>query len=253
MSKIKRMEQIELYVEGKLNGTELNEFEEELNSDETLVNDLENYKKAVESIRISSRNKMKGELKTIHNEVIGSRYKISNPFIKTMKIAAVLFGILVISWPSLYFFRQSRQSKSERLFAENFAPYMNITTQRGEVMTKDKVLQNAAMYYYNNREYDKAVVNFDELIKTQVNPEPTIWFYYGITCLATNQNDKAIGIFTKLTSDKDYVLFEQSEWYLSLSYIKAKNKQKAIALLEKISLQNGQYSIKATNLLYELK
>jgi tetratricopeptide (TPR) repeat protein len=253
MNKLQKLEQIELYLEGKLAGHELEEFEEELRTDQDLLNELENYKKAVEGIRILSRNQMKTKLKSIHHEVIGSNVRIANPSFKLIKIAAVIIGVLILTLPSLYFFMHSQKTKTERLFEENFSPYINITTQRGEIMSKDEMLQNTAMYYYNNREFDKALVNFDELIKTQVNPDPTLWFYYAITCLAAAQDEKAIRIFTKLTSDKNYLLFEQSQWYLALSYMKAKDKQKAIGVLKKISSQNGHYSIKAENLLTELK
>jgi tetratricopeptide (TPR) repeat protein len=253
MNDIKRIQQIENYLHGEMEGETLREFEELLLQDESLVEEMENYKKAVEGIRINSRDELKDRLKSIHDEVIGAQYSRRMYAMKALRVAAVIFGVLILAVPSYYFYHQNNLNQSERLFAENFSPYMNITTQRGLDENKENILEKAAMYYYNNKEFEKAIINFEEILKTKNKFDPTILFYYGITCLAANQNEKSIGIFSKLATDKNYLLWEQSQWYLALAYVKANNLNKARETLNLIAKENGQFSIKAINLLYELK
>jgi lipopolysaccharide biosynthesis regulator YciM len=155
--------------------------------------------------------------------------------------------------PLVLYLNSNQQSKTDKLFFTNFSPYMNITTQRGSDDSQQRsTLQNAAMHFYNNRDYNKAIVNFEELFKSQNSPDSLVQFYYGISCLGAQHNQKAVEVFSKLSSKKNYLFYDQSKWYLALSYLQNHDKEATIRTLKEIIEEKGDYTSKALNLLEEL-
>jgi len=255
MKELEIIEKIELYLEGKLQGEELHLFEEQLKNDKEISNLFLCYKQAIEEVQTYSRSEIKERLKLIHEEVIANENtffsRIKNR--TSLRIAAILIGFTILTSPLIIYVTSHQQNKSDKLFVTNFAPYMNITTQRGGDDSQQRsVLQNAAMHFYNNREFTNAIVNFEELFKSQDQPDSLVLFYYGISCLGAQQHQKAIDVFTKLSSKKNYILYEQSKWYLALSYLKTHDKVSTSRILKEVIEEKGEYTSKALHLLEEL-
>jgi hypothetical protein len=255
MKELEIIEKIELYLEGKLQGEELLQFEELIKNDKEVSNLFLCYKQAIEEVQTYSRSEIKERLKLIHQEVVSeentffNRIKNRTP----LRIAAILIGFAILTSPLIIYVSTHQQNKTEKLFVTNFAPYMNLTTQRGGDDSQQRsVLQNAAMHFYNNREYTKAIVNFEEMFKSQTKPDSLVLFYYGISCLGAQQHQKAIEVFTKLSSDKNYIMYQQSKWYLALSYLKTHDKVTTSRILKEVIEEKGDYTSKALNLLEEL-
>jgi hypothetical protein len=255
MKELEIIEKIELYLEGKLQGAELLQFEELLKNNKEVSHLFLCYKQAIEEVQTYSRSEIKERLKIIHQEVITEE----NSFLSRVKnktayrVAAIIIGFVLLTSPLIIYVTTHQQNKTEKLFVTNFAPYMNISTQRGgDDVQQRSILQNAAMHFYNNREFTKAIVNFEELFKSQDKPDSLIQFYYGISCLGAQQNQKAIEVFTKLTSNKNYIMYDQSKWYLALSYLKARDHETTIRILKDIIEEKGDYTSKALHLLEEL-
>ena len=255
MKELEIIEKIELYLEGQLKGKELQRFEDQLKNDKETSDLFLCYKQAIEEIQTYSRNEIKERLKLIHEEVVSEkipflrRIKTSTP----LRIAAIVVGFAIITSPLVLYLNSNQQNKTDKLFFTNFSPYMNITTQRGSDDSQQRgILQNAAMHFYNNRDYNKAIVNFEELFKSQNTPDSLVLFYYGISCLGAQQNQKAIEVFSKLASNKSYLFYDQSKWYLALSYLKNHDKQSTITTLKEIIEEKGDNTSKALHLLEEL-
>jgi hypothetical protein len=255
MKELEIIEKIELYLEGKLKGKELLSFEDQLKNDKETSDLFLCYKQAIEEIQTYSRNEIKERLKLIHEEVISDRISFyrrikSNT---TLRVAAILIGFAIVASPLMLYLNSNQHNKTDKLFYTNFTPYMNITTQRGGDDSQQRsVLQNAAMHFYNNRDYNKAIVNFEELFKSQNSPDSLIQFYYGISCLGAQQNQKAIEVFTKLSSVKKYLFYDQSKWYLALAYLQIRDKESTIRTLKEIIEEKGDYTSKALHLLEEV-
>lgn len=255
MKELEIIEKFELYLEDKLQGEELLKFEELLKNDKEIAHLFLCFKQAIDEVQTYSRSEIKDRLKLIHDEVIPiektfyNRFKNSTP----LRIAAIISGFAILSAPLLLYMSSHQQNKTDELFVSNFAPYMNISTQRGGDDTQQRsVLQNAAMHFYNNREFAYAIVNFEELFKSTDKPDSVVLFYYGVSCLGAQQHQKAIDVFTKLSSKKTYILYEQSKWYLALSYLKTHDKITTSHILNEIIAEKSEYSNKAMHLLEEL-
>lgn len=251
MKDLDQIKQIELYLENILPCGELKSFEENLVTDKELANKLANFNTAINEVKSYYRDDLKSKLKHIHKEVIPERVS-ETPGIKNyLKVAAVILALIVLSTPLIYnkFFKQSN---CDQLFTEYFEPYTNVTTQRGNDIEESNLLKQSAMYYYEKKEYDKAIVNFDELMNKENCCDLTTMFYYGVSCLGVEDNEKAIEVLSELSVNEESVLYEQTTWYLSLAYLKTNNKVKTQELLNKLVLFEGSYADRANDLLREL-
>jgi len=65
MKELEIIEKIELYLEGKLKGKELHQFEDQLKNDKETSNLFLCYKQAIEEIQTYSRSEIKERLKLI--------------------------------------------------------------------------------------------------------------------------------------------------------------------------------------------
>ena len=79
---------IELYIEGKLSGESLTQFEARLKSDTVLHEKYKSYKAALKGITIINKEDLKNQLETIHDEVIGRRSS-NRSKLQWYKIAAI--------------------------------------------------------------------------------------------------------------------------------------------------------------------
>lgn len=242
------LDQIENYVEGKMSEPEQIEFENQLKSDNQLAASYEAYKNAVSAIRSMGRENLKSKLNIIHNEVMVKKDTRKHNYRKLLRVAAVFAATTIITSAVFIWIAKSNADKDD-LFSEYFKPYMNVTSTRGDIMEKNTFLQKTAMYYYSNRQYDRALLNFEELYKNTKEVEPEVLLYYGISALAEKKNTKAIEIFTRLSNDKTGVFYEQSLWYLALTYLQIKDLPKTRSTLRTIIKLKGSYTDKALDLL----
>jgi len=252
MNMTNTIERIEFYVEGKMSELEKANFEQELAQDAELAAELENYHKAVVEIKNRGRLELKKKLLAIHREYTSKKTSWSHRHFKTILIAATLACVAIITSVIGYHTTVEKRTSKESLFSVYFTPYMNINATRGDDVDQITYLQKTAMYYYSIREYDNAIHNFEEIIKNSKVTDTEVLFYYGISCLGAKENIKAIEVFTKLSKDKNSIFFEQSKWYLSLSYLNNNDIPLTRQTLREIIKSKGNYTDKALDLLEKI-
>lgn len=245
------MEEIELFLENKLKGDDLKEFEKHLKDDKNLAQQLSNYHLAVKEISKICKDELKSKLKYIHNDLILDQDKQKQRRTAYLRIAAVFLGLIILAVPILYY-KNLKQANNDQLFTEYFSPYTNVVSNRGSEIDENNILNASAMYYYDKKEYGKALLNFEELLE-RTNLETSALFYYGISCLGAGEDNKAIEVLNKLSKSEDNVYYEQVIWYLALGNIKIDNKARSIELLEIMINQKGSYARKAAELLSRIK
>lgn len=67
------------------------------------------------------------------------------------------------------------------------------------------------------------------------------WFFYGISCIETNEYGKAESAFKHIISDKQNLYVEHAEWYLALSYLKSDQSYKARVQLNQIAADSENF------------
>jgi hypothetical protein len=215
------------YLDGELQGEEYEMMKKNLANDQSLREEFENLQLAREAAR---RFGLKTKINTIHSEMIQEIEQdkpVKSPVIKMfvqygLRVAAVL--VVLVGLSALY---QYFTTSPEKLFSENYHPY-SIHETRG-IPVNSRLLEN-----YKHGNMDSVIMEFNSLSA----PGPEEYILTGIAFLESNQPEKAIGTFNKLiqqNADAKTDFFEDdAEYYLAMSYLKNREPQKALPILEKI-------------------
>ena len=109
---------------------------------------------------------------------------------------------------------------------------------------------NHAIDLYQDQKYNDAITEFNVVLKSDPS-NATANFYSGVSALAVNNADEALGYFKK-TDNKSNRYYEATLWYQALAYLKKDQKKEAKNLLEKVVKQNGEHKSQAEELLKSL-
>jgi len=269
---MEHLEQIELYLEGKLQGDALATFTREMETNPALKAEVADYKEIISGIKLSGEkdfialvaqwekdirateevNADKKITDTTDNQSNKSKEepkkegvkKTFHPMRWAMGFAAAAC-VAVILFVGNYLFL-GKDSPSE-LFKDNFDPYNSVVEVRGNGSDFEQ-----AMAKYASRDYQAAITLYENIL--QKSPDSTVVnFYAGISYLATNNTQNAENQLQKVVKSGNEIFAEKAEWYLALSALKQENKTLAKERLEAIAKQEGhEYRVKSDNLLKNL-
>ena len=170
--------------------------------------------------------------------------------IKVAAAAVVLIGIGTL----LAHFLFPEKQDPAMLFAQNFAPYPDLITEKSSTWQTDSVHQWLAtgLDFYRVKKFDSAFIVFKHLYRIDANND-TISFYFANTILANESDpEPAIEIFT-LLSGKETVFAELSRWYLALALLKNGDPDGAKTQLTSLIKTSQYYRQKAEVILKELE
>ena len=170
--------------------------------------------------------------------------KTSPSFLRYAIAACLIIGLSIFA--SKYFINTT---STDDLFAENFVAYRNIVLpiERGEGIDSP---EKEAFFKYEMKEYQAAINAFEtEFSRTQ---QPYYLFYTANAYLALGDTKNAITLLEKHQRFKDD-FYEKSRWYLALAYLKEKNQNKSVMLLEEISASDGYHHKEASVLLNAIR
>ena len=158
-----------------------------------------------------------------------------------MAIAAVLvFSLLLFkSLTPSYTSDSVYKQYYEPLEANSFNLRGNSNEDAGKLQT--------GVDYYLSKNYTKAELVFDELLKKNENL-PEVRLYSGLNQMGKGNFANAINLFTDIISADDQYIPE-ALWYLGLCYIKTGEIVKAHSLFETMSETEGIYKKKAQRIL----
>ena len=250
-------ELIELYVRGKLGSSEKAGFEKRIKNDAELAAEVQIQKDIYEALKEKDVVEFHQNLQNIYSklehespEVLGkvSGRAASRMFItKWYYRAAAAAAILLMAGSILYF--TLRPPKYERLFAAYYK-HIDAGTIERSVMQVSNDAFTRALDAYNAAGYDIALENFKAVNDTSIN-KPAAFFLGGISAIELDKTDEAILMLQKVKPSSLYN--EASQWYLALCYLRKNNPALAKPLLDKLSKGDGNYNVKAGELLKELE
>jgi len=211
---------IERYLSKDLDANQLKSFEQELQSDKSLQEEVELHRMAAETLKGEKVHELRSVLNKVDKDwkapsASNSNNTFSLNFRKLAAVAAaVLLGILV------YQIVLPENLNSKELFADNFETYPMILNQRtlDDTQTINKSIFNQTISDYQQGNFEAAEVGFNKLKEGQEN-EIAYQFYEGLSQLGAGNSGDAIMSFQNLLNKKDHLFIEQSRWYLVLSYL----------------------------------
>lgn len=198
------------------------------------------------------RNKESDNLKA---KLIGYEKEINDVPVKTLPrtnyrkwaMAASVALLIGLGWLG---YNNFSGTDYNALYNDNFQEYPNTVYAITRGADTDSSLEREAYAAYETNDNTKAIQLFTELKET--SDSENIDFYLAQSYLKNNQLEEAITLFNKVIEGKGEFA-PQALWYVSLSYLKDKQKDKATKSLN-LLIADGRYKkTDAENLLDELK
>lgn len=248
---------IQDYVSGRLRGSDLVLFEEELKKNDELAIEVEFSQNMVFAVKHQSLLKTKAQLEQIATtNPIEPDYSYLEDFTKPPSSGSafgglkgwLLSGIVVLVLVGLYFgvvgLPDKQISVEERtsLLQSYLSPLENVVVL--DENYPNPMIEGMAAYDAGN--YVVAIRNLS-LYKNDDNAQ----LYLGVSLLLNNESSKAVPILEKLSNNDNPVYAESAQWYLALAYLKLNQVKESEVLLEQLS-KEGIYKAKAVQLLGRL-
>jgi tetratricopeptide (TPR) repeat protein len=219
-------EQISRWLDGEMTGDEKTSFEKTLADDQQLQSEVNTLRVAREAIRSYG---LQQKVAAVHEEMmkemqvpmrmISSRRRIIR---YTISVAASIL-LIFIGITAYNFFSLS----PARLYAQQYTSYELPTTRGGESSAPIEKL-------YKEKNYRAVIEGTSQLSKNSIEEN----FLAGASYLEVNNPGAAITLFQEVinknrqTGESQYQ--EQAEYYLALAYLKNKNYEKAVKLMQAI-------------------
>lgn len=164
-------------------------------------------------------------------------------------IAWISAAAALIIFASIYFVAKSfNQTDHEQLFSENFSPYQNLLTMKGDSASSG----SDAMYFYDMKMWDSANLYFNKA-KAKGMDETALNFYHANALLAGHNTKEAILYFELVINGEDDRFRTQAKWYLALAYLQINQMEESKEILNELQLNTDVYSKKANDLLERIK
>lgn len=210
------------YIDGEMDAAEKAIFESQLQSDSVLKEKLEHLQVAVASVQQygtaekvrSIHTEMMQELSTVHKEtkVVSMGKIIRYSLAVAASIIVILVGVNLFS---------SSQPSSQKLYNETFVDY-DASAIRGGNEQSSQVAK-----LYQNHNYNGVIEDAGSAALSQRDS-----LLIGLSYLKTNKFSGAINWFKSISEQS--AVKQDAEFYLSLAYLKNKNYNEALHLMEQI-------------------
>ncbi len=241
---------IEDFIDGVLEGKELEEFNAELNENTGLkaeVNLRKNVDKSVgEKDIINLRDKLREVKKEAESKEIKSIVpdsKVHNMhWLKTgVAVAVILFALAGLFRNE---FSSVDSTYNNYFESPQWSPQRSVATDAG-------FLQEANILF-SNGEYEKAISLYDQAIQEK-DEKYVFQFYKAASLQNLGKFEQAIPEYTQVIEHGDNMFVEEAEWYKSLCYLKMHSKAKAKDQLTAIVNRNSYYAKDAKAVLRKLR
>lgn len=237
------------YFSNQLTAEEQRQFDELLKTDANFKEQFDFEKNLKQVIREKESDNLKAKLAGFEKE-IGNTVpvrKLPSTNYRKWAMAASIALLLGLGWLG---YNNFSGTNYEGLYNDNFQDYPNTVYAITRSAETDSSLERAAYVAYETNDNTKAIELFTELKET--SDSENISFYLAQSYLKNNQLGEAISLFNEVVEERGEFA-PQALWYISLSYIKDKQKENAIESLKSL-IADGRYKkTEAESLLDELE
>jgi TolA-binding protein len=139
----------------------------------------------------------------------------------------------------------------EKLYSSYYSPFEMVApmTRSSGINSADEF--SLAVEKYRSGDYISAKASFSGLSSADPSSIATR-FMLGLSCLAMNEFDNAVGLLEKI-AESTGTYRKEATWYLGLAYLKKGEKEKAAKCFGSLVSSPGYYTDRATELLRHLK
>ncbi len=233
-------EQIEKYLNGNLESTELQNFEHKLKNDADFKTRFEDIKIVFSGIETQT---LKEQLDIFHKE-IGKNS--TNPETNHIKVHSLnwkrllVAAALIIAAGSFWYLNGNY---NERLYTKYFTPDPGLPTT---MSSTDNYEFYDAMVNYKQGDYKTAISKWETLQKSKPNND-TLNYFIGVAHLANKNENNAILFLEEVTKDSNFTLVNETYYYLGMAYLIAGDLDKAKASLQNSTIDNSKALLSELN------
>jgi TolA-binding protein len=222
----------ENYLSNELSLEEKILFENRLQNDLDFKEKFEIYKESNQFLKTkfsTETNAFKENLKAIAKESFIKNNPKKGKIIQLRTFVYAIAAVLV-----LFFGLQLFQNDNPEYGDFNKHEEAHFT-ERGDLVKSLKLAQDA----FNNKDYKKAIINFELVIKEY--PRPEIKYFYAISLLEENRFTDSEIVLNDIIKGKS-IYKNTATWYLALSKLKQKDYKSCKAILLTIPSDYEDYS-----------
>lgn len=227
---------IEKYLDGQLDGKELEDFKSQLSSDKGLQQELNLRKEINESIEDDEVYYLRQKLDLLIPRVLNKKplyLKVAGSIAAALLLAFLLVNI-------------NNEINPVEIYTSYYAPYdIDINTRSAE---NEKLGLDFAFKLYAEGEYlasYELLNNYNE----QTFDNTMAIYYQSLCAMEIDKPEVAEAGFKKILEGDEYAYSLHAKWYLSMLYLKHENTEEAEVYLRDLASEKSFYSERATKLL----
>lgn len=239
---------IEQYLEGNLDDSDKQAFEDRLSKDDNLNELLDEYAVLIAGVKFSGRDHMMARFKDIEDEiaedkkVVPMRPARNNTWYYVAAAVALLCAVF-------FLLRPTNQLNSSELALAYFEPYPATIGAASRSTEESQAQIDLAMQRYQSGQYDQSI----DVLKNIEDGNPEVnQFYLANAYQANSEYLKAIDVYKELIENGE-IFIEQASWNLALCYLSLDKKEEAIQLLKNTNFTIPTYSNKSKELITKLE
>ncbi len=220
-------EKLVQYLDGELTGAEMESLSQHLDANKNLQDELDSLTSAREAIRLYG---LQQKVSGIHQQMMDEMQSPVRKINSTKKIirysisVAASFLLIIGGYMAYNFYTLS----PDKVFASRYQSYQLVTVRDGNTV------ETPAEKAYREKNYTEVIRIHDAGKDHTLMGE----FLCGAAALELKANEKAIkcfkGVLDAGKQTRQPVLKDETEYYLSLSYIRNKSYDNALELMNKI-------------------
>lgn len=224
-------QQIEAYLLGQLGPAEHAAFEQAIQQDASLAQNVALERMTIDGIAAFSRKKMRERLQEFHEELSPPAKQPEQPAPKVIpltwwRIAAAASIFLAV----LSYFWWARPALPEQLYAQYFSPYELSLTQRSD---NDRQVFEVEQGY-RQKDYSAAIPMFEALLEEN-NQNAQLHLGAGIAQMELQQTEAALAHFQYIIDADDFLYRDQAIWYAALAHLHAGQLEQCRQHLQKLA------------------
>ncbi len=231
-------EYIERYLQNQMPLEEIVWFEKEIEGNPDLQAEIDFHMKVDAVLTDKKSLDLKNTLDKIHNEidVVADDSKESS---KKRRISPSFYSIITIIVVGAILFATKLHTSTDDLISDFYKPEKSFVSYRGDASENN--LLPEALDYYENHNYSKAIVVFEQILASDPN-QVGANLYSGIAYLELKNYEKANINFQRIINLAPNPFVESAKWYLGLCYLFTDEREKAKEIFTELADAEGVYS-----------
>ena len=214
MTRKQRLQLIDKFRKGRLEGLELKRFEQLLEENAELRRDLMLDQELSEALDEHSDYNLFGKLM---KEAEGEYFKPQAPLKRYWPRVAAIISLTLVAGSALWWFGLRSPSPSE-IFNDHFEPYQAPASFRSNDLAQLDEDFMLGMIQYEDGQFEDAIVRFEKAY-AQDSLNYTARFLTAVSHMALKQFNEAESIFLAMEVDPSHLFQDQCRWYLGLLYL----------------------------------